>query len=465
MAGVIDAPPVHPDRVRPLGAPPTRAGPVVYWMSRDARADDNWALLHARHLAAANRQPLAVVFTLAPGFLGAPWRPYAFLLAGLQEVEPALRALGIPLVVLAAPEPAAALAAFAAAHGVGHVVVDYSPLRIARAWRADAARRLAALGVGLDEVDAHNCVPCWVASAKREFAARTLRPKLQRVLDAYLEPFAPVAPQDRPWPAPLTAVDWSAAEATLCVDRTISAVEDVTPGPAAGRAVLDAFVAQRLTGYATRRNDPNANAQSGLSPYLHFGQLAPARAALAVRAAAAADGPDAAAFLEELVIRRELADNFCHHEPAYDRVDGFPAWARATLDAHRGDRRDMTYDVAAFERGATHDALWNACQAQLVATGRLPGYLRMVWAKSILAWSASPEEALATAIVLNDRYQLDGRDPNGYTGIAWSIGGVHDRPWFDRPVFGLVRQMTTAGAARKFDAAAYVGRWTAGGRA
>lgn len=458
---MIAAPPVHPDRVRPLNDVPAAAGPVVYWMSRDHRADDNWALLHARHRAAATRQPLAVVFTLAPGFLGAPWRPYAFMLAGLREVERSLRAHGIPLVVLATPEPAAALAAFAAAHGVGQVVVDYSPLSLARAWRADAAHRLAALGVALDEVDAHNCVPCWAASTRREYAARTLRPKLERVLDAYLEPFPPVAPQDRPWPAPLPDVDWAAAEASLSVDRTIGPVEGVVPGPAAGRAALDAFVGRRLTGYATRRNDPNAEAQSGLSPYLHFGQLAPARAAQAVRDAAVAGDPDAAAFFEELVIRRELADNFCHHEPAYDRFDGFPAWARATLDAHRADARDALYDAETFERGATHDALWNACQTQLVATGRLHGYLRMVWAKSILAWSASPEEALATAIRLNDRFQLDGRDPNGYAGIAWSIGGVHDRPWFERPVFGLVRAMTTAGAARRFDAAAYIGRWAA----
>lgn len=457
-----DAPPVHPARVRRLNDAPPGPGAVLYWMSRDARVDDNWALLHARHLAAAAGQPLAVAFTLAPAFLGAPWRPYAFLLAGLREVERDLRALGIPLIVLVGPEPVAALDAFAAAHGVGHVVVDFQPLRLGRAWRDDAAVRLAARGVALDEVDAHNCVPCWTASTRLEYAARTLRPKLARLLDAFLEPFPPVAPQAVPWPTPLAAVDWRAAEATLTVDRAVGAAATVTPGPAAGQAALAAFVADRLAGYAARRNDPAVDGQSGLSPYLHFGQLAPARAALAVRASPLAGGPDAAAFLEELVVRRELADNFCLHQPAYDRVDGFPAWARATLERHGADPRTAVYDGDDFEQAATHDPLWNAGQAEMVATGRMHGYVRMYWAKMILAWSASPEAALAIAIRLNDRYQLDGRDPNGYAGIAWSIGGVHDRPWFERPVFGLVRAMSAAGAARKFDAAAYERRWRGG---
>jgi deoxyribodipyrimidine photo-lyase len=228
------------------------------------------------------------------------------------------------------------------------------------------------------------------------------------------------------------------------------------PGESAAHRALAGFLDQRLEGYATDRNDPNRNGQSGLSPYLHFGHLAPQRVALAVAAGGTPDDRDA--FLEELIIRRELSDNFCWYNNRYDQVEGFPDWARKTLDRHRADPREYRYSRGALERGETHDRLWNAAQKEMVLTGKMHGYLRMYWAKKILEWSGSPEEALAAAIFLNDRYELDGRDPNGYAGIAWSIGGVHDRPWGERPVFGMVRYMNYNGCARKFDVPGYIGR-------
>jgi deoxyribodipyrimidine photo-lyase len=194
---------------------------------------------------------------------------------------------------------------------------------------------------------------------------------------------------------------------------------------------------------------------SDLSPYLHFGQIASQRVAWEVRRA---EAPAEAkqAFLEELIVRRELADNFCYYNPAYDQVAGFPAWAQQTLDQHRRDPRDYLYELPDWEAGRTHDDLWNAAQLEMVRRGKMHGYLRMYWAKKILEWSATPEEALATAIYLNDRYELDGRDPNGYTGVAWSIGGVHDRPWGERPVFGKIRYMSRAGCQRKFNVEQYI---------
>ena len=161
-------------------------------------------------------------------------------------------------------------------------------------------------------------------------------------------------------------------------------------------------------------------------------------------------------FLEELVVRRELADNFCLYEPAYDHFDGFPDWARQTLNRHRSDKREYLYTLNELERGKTHERLWNACQHDLIRSGKLHGYLRMYWAKKILEWTPDPETALEYAIILNDRYYLDGRDPNGYTGIAWSIGGVHDRAWRERPVFGKIRYMNEAGCRRKFDVDSYI---------
>jgi deoxyribodipyrimidine photo-lyase len=234
------------------------------------------------------------------------------------------------------------------------------------------------------------------------------------------------------------------------------------PGEDAALAGLRAFVSGRLAGYDTNRNDPNKDAASGLSPYLHFGQLSAQLVALTVRAALLSDpalGASADAFLEQLIVRRELADNFCLHHPDYDTVDAFPAWARATLDKHRLDPRPVLYSLDELERARTDDPLWNAAQAEMVLTGRMHGYMRMYWGKKLLEWTEGPEQAMAWAVRLNDRWQLDGRDPNGYAGIAWAIGGVHDRPWPERPVFGTVRYMNSAGARRKFDVDAYVRRF------
>jgi deoxyribodipyrimidine photo-lyase len=246
-------------------------------------------------------------------------------------------------------------------------------------------------------------------------------------------------------------------EAGLSVDRSVGEVSWLDPGERAGRRALRDFLENRLVSYNELRNNPTRNAQSNLSPYFHFGQLAPQRAALD---AGLFDGniPSLESFLDELVVRRELSDNFCQYNPDYDSFPGFPAWARETLERHRDDRRAYLYTTEHFENAATHDPLWNAAQREMLLTGRMHGYLRMYWAKKILEWSASPEQALETAIRLNDRYELDGRDPNGYAGIAWSIGGVHDRPWPERPVYGKIRSMTSAGCGRKFDVEAYIRR-------
>ena len=197
--------------------------------------------------------------------------------------------------------------------------------------------------------------------------------------------------------------------------------------------------------------------QSDLSPYLHFGQIAPQRVAWEIQQS---DAPREAkqAFLEELIVRRELSDNFCWYNPDYDKFSGFPEWARKTLDQHRLDQRDFLYSLEEFEPGRTHDALWNAAQLEMVSRGKMHGYMRMYWAKKILEWTNSPEEALEIAIYLNDRYELDGRDPNGYVGVAWSIGGVHDRAWAERPVFGKIRYMSLAGCKRKFKVDEYIAK-------
>jgi deoxyribodipyrimidine photo-lyase len=230
----------------------------------------------------------------------------------------------------------------------------------------------------------------------------------------------------------------------------------VAPGAVAGQRQLRHFLGEKLAAYGDSRNDPAQDGQSGLSPYLHFGQLSAQRVYLEV----IRTGPlrqSQEAFLEELIVRRELADNFCHYNPDYDNSKGFPAWARETLKQHCADRRSYLYGAAALAAARTHDPAWNAAQRQLVETGKMHGYMRMYWAKKILEWTSDPDAALAIAIELNNHYSLDGRDPNGYAGIAWSIGGVHDRPWGERAIFGKIRYMNAAGLRRKFkDLDAYI---------
>jgi deoxyribodipyrimidine photo-lyase len=442
---------VNPTRVRPLNQARPGPGPVIYWMSRDQRVRDNWALLYAQELALSLGRPLGVVFCLAPAFLGATLRQYAFMLKGLQEVARDLARLNLPFFLLTG-EPARELPGFVGRGRVGAVVTDFSPLRLVRAWKTAAA---AAIGVSLEEVDAHNVVPCWLASPKAEYGAYTLRPKLKRLLPAYLEDFPPPARHPVAWEGEIPPIPWERLPAGLTIDSRVPEVTWLAPGERQARAALTNFLAEKLPFYGERRNDPTRDGQSDLSPYLHFGQLAPQRVALEVEGR---PGHDASreAFLEELIVRRELADNFCFYQPHYDTFGGFPAWAQKTLNEHRRDRRGYLYSAAALESARTHDELWNAAQRQMVRRGKLHGYLRMYWAKKILEWTASPEEAQAVAIYLNDKYELDGRDPNGYAGIAWSLGGVHDRAWFERPVFGKVRYMSYNGCRSKFKVDAYI---------
>ena len=444
---------VNPGRVRTLTASPGTSGPVMYWMSRDQRAEDNWALLHAQDLAMARKVTLAVVFCLVPDFLGAGHRQYDFMIRGLSETAQALGKKSIPL-FLRIGDPVAEISRTVDKLGAGCLVTDFDPLRIKREWKN---RLSTILQIPFFEVDAHNVVPCWIATRKQEWGAYTIRPKLHRLLPEFLEPFPklirhPFPSSDAPEP-----VDWDHVLKVLRTDRSVPPVRSCKPGALEANRRLRRFIQAGLSEYGTLRNDPAAKAQSGLSAYLHFGQLSPQRAALDVLAAGV-DPVKKEVFLEELIVRRELADNFCFYNPDYDSARAFPAWARSSLDSHRGDLREYCYTAEQFENGQTHDPLWNAAQLEMVKTGKMHGYMRMYWAKKILEWSESPEQAVETAVRLNDRYELDGRDPNGYAGVAWCIGGVHDRAWGERQVFGKIRYMSYAGCKTKFDVEGYIRR-------
>lgn len=425
-------------------------GPVVYWMSRDQRVDDNWALLWAQQEAIIRRKPVLVVFCMAPGYPGATLPHYRFMLKGLQHIPQRLRQYNMGFALLER-SPEQALPSFLHKIDAHVLVADFDPLTIKRQWKS---RLIKELTLPFFEVDTHNIIPAWIVSTKKEYAAYTLRPKINRLIDRFLSDI-PVAKR-HPFPCSLPAGEVDVEHlANEVADQTPGAHNELTAGEDAALQAAQKFVAEKLIHYAERRNNPCLDGQSGLSPYLHFGQLSPQRLAWLVNKVALPPETKEV-FLEELVVRRELSDNFCFYEPLYDQSAGFPDWAQTTLDQHRQDKREYVYSLADLEAGATHESLWNACQHDLVMSGKLHGYLRMYWAKKILEWTVDPESAMAYAITLNDRYSLDGRDPNGYAGIAWSIGGVHDRAWQERPVFGKIRYMNAAGCRRKFDVDGYI---------
>jgi len=429
----------------------TASGPVVYWMSRDQRAQDNWALLYAQESAIELKKPLEVVFCLVPSFLGATIRQYGFMIRALQETEETLKRHQIPLVLLEG-NPENEIPKYLDRSKSAILVTDFDPLRVKMKWKKRVAAKVK---VPVCEVDAHNIVPCWQASLKQEYAARTIRPKIQRQLPDFLEAYPRIKKHPIGTKSKDKLIYSDKIMRKLTVQMGVQEVDWISPGSAAALRRMKKFIAEGLADYEEKRNDPNASGQSDLSPYLHFGHLSAQRVALAVKAAEASRSAKEA-FLEELIVRRELSDNYCYYNPNYESFAGFPEWSRKTLNKHRRDSREYVYSQRAFEHGETHDELWNAAQIQMVRKGKMHGYLRMYWAKKILEWSGTPEEAVRNAIYLNDRYELDGRDPNGYVGVVWSIGGVHDRPWGEREVFGSVRYMSRKGCDKKFDTLKFI---------
>uniref|UniRef100_A0A182SAH5 Deoxyribodipyrimidine photo-lyase n=1 Tax=Anopheles maculatus TaxID=74869 RepID=A0A182SAH5_9DIPT len=276
---------------------------------------------------------------------------------------------------------------------------------------------------------------------------------------AYLTPFPPLV--KHPFAANFEAdpINWTKVLDTLQVDRSVDAVEWATPGYIGGVKTLQTFVEKRLGKFNDKRNDPTENALSNLSPWFHFGQISVQRAILTVKKFGKRYSESVASFCEEAIVRRELSDNFCFHNKNYDNLQGAYDWARKTLEDHRKDKRVYCYSREELETAKTHDDLWNSAQLQMVKEGKMHGFLRMYWAKKILEWTKTPEEALATAIYLNDRYSLDGRDPNGYVGCMWSIAGIHDQGWKEREIFGKIRYMNYEGCKRKFNVNAFVVRY------
>ena len=443
-------PTVDPGRVRALNdASPRRGDYVLYWMQSSHRTAENPALRYAVERADRLHLPLVAYFGLWQSYPEANLRHVRFMLEGLAGVDPSLEALGVRF-VLRAERPDRGVLALAKRAAV--VVVDRAYLGLQRSWYRAAAE---ACPCPLHQVEGDVTVPVETASPKEEYSAATLRPKIARHLDRFLRTAGTPAPQRSSLALDLSTLAGESVEALLArlnLDRTVPASDRFRGGTAEASRRFERFLESRIDGFADDRNEPGGDGSSEMSPYLHFGQVSPVALAVLARDRG---GRGATAFLEELVVRRELAVNFVRYNDAYDTFASLPAWARATLARHRDDRREFVYSLGELERAATHDPYWNAAQEEMTATGKMQGYMRMYWGKKILEWSPTPGEAHASALYLNNRYELDGRDPNGYAGVAWCFG-KHDRPWRERPVFGTVRYMNARGLERKFAMDRYV---------
>jgi deoxyribodipyrimidine photo-lyase len=441
---------IQRERIRSLNSKSLRKGDfVLYWMQASQRAEYNHALEYAIAQANELRKPLVALFVLTGRYPEANLRHYHFLLEGMKETSTALEERGIQLVVKTnSPQ----LGVVDLSDNACLVVVDRGYLKLQRDWRSFAANHIEC---PLVQVESDVVVPIEEASSKEEYTAATIRPKIKKKLERFLVPLPEQTPKKNSLDLPFESFDIQDTEKALDnmdIDRGVKASEGFHGGTMQAKKLLGDFIEERLRDYAELRNDPSLEYLSNMSPYLHFGQISPIYIALEV---SKAGGPGSEEYLEELIVRRELSMNFTLYNPGYDSLEGLPDWARKTLREHEIDSREHIYTLRELEEGRTHDDYWNAAQKEMVFTGKMHGYMRMYWGKKILEWSETPEKAHSAALYLNNKYELDGRDPNGFTGILWCFG-KHDRAWKERDIFGKIRYMNDRGLKRKFDIDSYV---------
>ena len=446
---------IHDTRLRNLNDRPVRDGGryVLYWMQASGRAGCNHALEHAVRRADELGLPVVVCFGLMDGYPEANERHYVFMLEGLADAVAALEKRGIKFVCKHVDPPDAALHYGKEA---ALIVADRGYMRHQVAWRQKVGRGAACAVV---QVEAEVVVPVETASDKHEYAAHTLRRKIDKLRAEYLVPLEEVGPEksslDLKIEGDIDVSDPATAASKLRIDRSVGKSAAFAGGLTEARRRLGRFIDAALPVYDAERNDPTGDKHSYLSAYLHFGQISPVEIGLAVRDAKARPAEDKAAYLEELIVRRELSMNFVNFTPDYDQYSSLPAWSKKTLAEHANDERPAIYSRDELESAATADEYWNAATREMKITGFMQNYLRMYWGKKVLEWSESPEVAFDNVMYLNNKYFLCGRDPNSYTNVAW-IFGLHDRPWQERKIFGKVRYMNAKGLERKFKIQKYV---------
>lgn len=451
---------IHPTRIKSLNRLPLDASGeyVLYWMQQSQRIEYNYALEYAIRQANEVERPLRVVFGLSDRYPEANLRHYTFMLEGLKEISVTLADIGIQFAIrLGEPDDVAVDAARKAVL----VICDRGYLRRQKEWRRNVARNV---DCAVEQVESDIVVPVEVPSGKREYAAYTIRKKIVKHLEedkglSYLSPMRPTSIRKR-FSAPLSSgLDITDIDGILDMfnlDRSVPPVSShFKGGTAAAKRRFDAFLEKKLMNYVKNRNQPQTDDVSEMSPYLHFGQISPVYLAVTALRKAPGHHPDIAAFIEELIIRRELAINFVEYTDNYDKFDSLPDWAKKTMGDHAMDSRIPCYTLEDLEAARTRDPYWNAAMMEMKSTGFMHNYMRMYWGKKILEWLDSPEVAYDRTMYLNNKYFLDGRDPNSYAGVGW-IFGLHDRAWKERPIFGKIRYMAASGLERKCDINGYI---------
>ena len=409
---------------------------VVYWMQNAQRVNYNHALSYAIKRANELNKKVLVYFGLDISYKEANYRHFYFMLEGLKEVYEHLTKLGISMII----EKSSPLNIIKQESCL--IVVDKGYMKIEKEWRNKVA---SLIDCPLVEVETNLIVPIEEASLKEEYAAYTIREKIMSKVEYYAKEL-------------ILEEVINKSIRVVNFDDLFEYIKESSYLPLAiykggySEALkhLSEFKLNKSKHYDLKRNDPSLDYQSNLSPYLHFGQISPIEIYLNLK--------DNANFIEELVVRRELAFNFVYYNNNYDKYESLPSWALETLDKHKLDKREYVYTKEQLENFETHDKAWNACQREMVVTGKMHGYMRMYWGKKIIEWTNTPEEAFVYMVYLNNKYNLDGRDPNSYAGILWCFG-KHDRPWTEREVFGMVRYMNYSGLKRKYDIESYINKW------
>lgn len=443
---------MHANRLKQLCNGFKRDGDyVLYWMQHSHRTRANQALNFSIQRANDLCKPLLVCFGLTDGFPEANLRHYSFMLEGLKEIKAELEKASIGFVVIKGrPDEVALLLGEKASA----IVTDRGYLRVEREWRQRVAEKASC---DFYQIESDLIVPVEEASTKEEYSAATIRRKIMQRLEEYndldetptiINKFNNNLLSDMKE----IVADIDEALSALDIDTSVPPIKNKKGGYSEAKKRLDDFIENRLCYYDTLKNHPDKDFSSGLSAYLHFGQISPLEIFNAIKDI---DSPGKESFIDELMVRRELAFNFVYYNDRYDTYDCIPNWAAQSLELHKSDLRTWVYTLEQLEMSETHDPYWNAAQTQLRITGEMHGYMRMYWGKKIIEWSNNPEEAFNNSLHLNNKYALDGRDPNSFAGIAWCLG-KHDRPWRERPIFGKIRYMNDKGLERKFDIDAYV---------
>lgn len=458
---------------------------IIYVMSRDQRVEDNHALLYAQALG-----EVVVLFNVYSKVPNRIYQQYEFMLLGLKQVQMELSKFNIPLVV-STGKAIDNLRKIEAIIKPSAFVFDFSPLKGPRGLKNAFAN---ISKTPIFEVDTHNIIPVWIASDKEEYGAYTLRPKIYKNLQTWLVEPDKLRHQDQETALSLENIignsltdniylnpkieEWNHILKTISALKIDGYIPIVKPGFKEANRILNDFLQNKIQHYAEKRNNPTIEFQSNLSAYLHFGQISSLRIVLETQklinktfgknldldyyknkagVAHEANLEDSIySFIEEIVVRKELAENYCFYNAKYDQLEGAKDWALKSHIKHYKDKREFLYAFTELEQAQTHDDAWNTAQKELLTKGKMHGYMRMYWAKKILEWTENPRQALNFTIKLNDKYSLDGYDPNGYAGIMWSLNGLHDRPWFERPIFGQIRYMNYEGLKKKFNLKRYI---------